>query len=67
MAQGTVYIREAIEEKTIQEIEHILNALEGIERVLVDTDDGEVKIEFSEEIINKQAIIDTLKTYGYTV
>lgn len=67
MAQGTLFIREATQHFQIQQIESILNGLNGVERVLVDTDDGEIKIQFNETIVTKQQILDALKKRNYQV
>ncbi|MRH41436.1 hypothetical protein GH741_01955 [Aquibacillus halophilus] len=65
MAEKTIYVREAVDGKPIQEIENILNQMNGIERVLIDTDDGEVKIEFDEEKVSTDQIISALKQHEF--
>ena len=47
--EETIFIKQATSEKPIQAIEQCLHELNGVERVLIDTDDGEVKIEFDEQ------------------
>ena len=47
--EETIFIKQATSEKPIQAIEQCLHELNGIERVLIDTDDGEVKIEYDEQ------------------
>lgn len=67
MAQGTFIVNEIMDEEMIQEIEMILNSFEGVERVLIDIEDREVKMEFDEKIITKEEIISALKTLGYYI
>ncbi|MDC3416583.1 cation transporter [Aquibacillus salsiterrae] len=67
MANGTVYIRQATDKHTIQHVESILHSLRGMERVLVDTDDGEVKIEYNADITTKEEIVDLLKKNNFDV
>lgn len=67
MAQGTFIVNEIMDVEMIQEIEMILNSFEGVERVLIDIEDREVKMEFDEKIITKEEIISALKTLGYYI
>lgn len=46
MAETSFYVQGATKSEPIQQIEHLLHGLEGIERVLIDTEDGEVKVEY---------------------
>jgi copper chaperone CopZ len=61
MAEETIFVNEATCGKPIQQIERILNQLDGIERVLVDTADGEVKVEFDDKKISRERIVNTLQ------
>ncbi|PGT77940.1 heavy-metal-associated domain-containing protein [Bacillus sp. AFS040349] len=61
MVLETIFVNQATSGKSIQQIEQSLNKLEGIERVLVDTADGEVKVEFDDDKISKEQIILTLQ------
>ncbi|MFD2759611.1 heavy-metal-associated domain-containing protein [Lentibacillus juripiscarius] len=63
MAEITIYANEATSGEPIQQIEQALHQLDGIERVLADTDDGELKIEFDEEKISGKRIVGTLQEY----
>jgi hypothetical protein len=65
MAEETIFVSEAISEEPIQQIEHLLNQLDGIERVLVDTTDGEVMVEFDDRKISKEQIVLTLQQHNF--
>ena len=67
MSSHTIFIKEATSEPGILQVEEILNQLSGIERVLIDTNDGEVKIEFDEKTISKERIITTLIENNFTI
>ncbi|WP_045516060.1 heavy-metal-associated domain-containing protein [Neobacillus niacini] len=67
MGEATIFIKEATGDKQIQQIEQLLNQIEGVERVLVDTNDGEVKIEFDEQKVSKDKILSTLEQNNYHV
>jgi len=67
MANTTIFVQEATTGPTIQSIEALLNELEGIERVLIDTDDGEVKVEFDDSKISKERIVITLQQHNFHI
>lgn len=67
MAEATIFVNEARYELPIQQIEDVLNELDGIERVLIDTGDGEIKVEFDDKKISTERIIATLQEYDYEV
>ncbi|WP_026905902.1 metal ABC transporter ATPase [Paucisalibacillus globulus] len=67
MSEQTIFIKEETSEPEIIKVEEILNQLSGIERVLIDTDDGEVKIEFDEKTISKERIITILIENNFTI
>ncbi|MUK90400.1 hypothetical protein GMD78_18740 [Ornithinibacillus sp. L9] len=67
MNEITFYVKEATSGPTIQEIEDILHELGGIERVLIDTDDGELKIEYNDKQISKERIAITLQQHDYQI
>ncbi|WP_027408459.1 heavy-metal-associated domain-containing protein [Anoxybacteroides tepidamans] len=67
MAETTIFVAEAASQQPIQQIEHLLNGLDGVQRVLIDTADGEVKIEFDERKISKERIIITLQQHNFRV
>lgn len=65
MSEVTISIKEATEGPQIQEIESILNQFDGVDRVLIDTEDGDIKIEFDNKIISKERIAITLQQYDF--
>jgi copper chaperone CopZ len=65
MGEATIFIKEASGERQIQQIEQLINQMEGVERVLVDTEDGELKIEFDDWKISKDDILSTLEQNNY--
>jgi len=67
MAAETIFVNEATSGKPIQEIESLLNQLDGIERVLLDTTDGEVKVEFDDKKISLEQIVTTLKQHNFHI
>ena len=67
MSEETIFINEATSSEPIQQIEQFLHELAGIERVLIDTEDGEVKIEFDEKIVSRERIIITLKQHDFCI
>ncbi|WP_194840786.1 hypothetical protein [Filobacillus milosensis] len=40
----------------IQDVEHILNELAGVERVLIDTEDGKINIKYDDTQISMEHI-----------
>ncbi|WP_338469478.1 hypothetical protein R4Z10_11655 [Niallia sp. XMNu-256] len=67
MTEETIFINEATSGETIQQIEQFLHELNGVERVLIDTADGEVKIQYDEKKISKERIISTLTQHNFTI
>ncbi|WP_112180257.1 hypothetical protein [Paraliobacillus zengyii] len=65
MAEVTIFVKEAVDGKPIQEIESILTQMDGMERVLIDTSDGEVKVQFNEEKVTAEQIATTLREHNY--
>ncbi|MBT2655057.1 heavy-metal-associated domain-containing protein [Bacillus sp. ISL-18] len=64
MANLTIYVKEAVNEQPIQSLESVLSQIEGIERALVDTADGEVKIEYNETQVSPEKIRETVLQHG---
>lgn len=60
----TIYIKEAINEQPLQALEAILLQIDGVERALVDMDDGEVKIVFNETQVNQEKIKQRIQKHG---
>ncbi|MFL6554769.1 MAG: heavy-metal-associated domain-containing protein [Bacillus sp. (in: firmicutes)] len=56
MANMTIYVKEAVNEQPIQTLETILVQMDGVERALVDIEDGEVKIEYNENQVSQENI-----------
>ncbi|WP_033369759.1 heavy-metal-associated domain-containing protein [Siminovitchia fordii] len=63
----TVYIDVANNKQAIEKLEEILLQLNGVERALVDIDDGEVKITFSEKELSHEAILSTISRNGFDI
>ncbi|WP_428908333.1 heavy-metal-associated domain-containing protein [Niallia sp. Krafla_26] len=67
MNEATIFINEATSSEPIQQIEKFLHELYGVERVLIDTEDGEVKVEFDETKVSKERIIITLRQHNFSI
>ena len=61
MAEETILIPSATSRAPIQQIQQLLQGKDGIERVLIDTNDGELKIEYDEKKISSENIHAHLK------
>ncbi|MCM3729505.1 hypothetical protein M3226_28365 [Neobacillus cucumis] len=64
VANLTIYVKDAVNEQPIQSLESILSQMDGIERALVDTEDGEVKIEYNETRVSPEKIKETVLQHG---
>mgnify|MGYP001088016932 CR=1 FL=1 len=64
VANLTIYVKDAVNERPIQSLESILSQMDGIERALVDTEDGEVKIEYNETQVSPEKIKETVLQHG---
>ncbi|MBS2773032.1 hypothetical protein KFV09_16075 [Anoxybacillus rupiensis] len=67
MSEATFFVTEAVSQQPIQQIEQLLNSLEGVERVLIDTADGEIKVEFDDKKISKERMIITLQQHHFHI
>lgn len=67
MADMTVYLKEADKEQPIQTLEAILSGMDGIERALVDIEDGEVKIEYNENELSMEKIMNKILQNGFHI
>ncbi|MDQ0246325.1 copper chaperone CopZ [Bacillus fengqiuensis] len=67
MMETTFFVKEAISEQPIMDIEQILFKMNGVERVLVDTTDGEVKVEFDNKKISRERIVITLQQHNFYI
>jgi cation transport ATPase len=63
----TLYVKEATERGSIQDLENILLKMNGVERALVDTEDGEVKITYNANQISRQELEENIHQKGYHV
>ncbi|WHY83648.1 heavy-metal-associated domain-containing protein [Siminovitchia fortis] len=63
----TIYVDVANNKQAIEKLEQILLQLNGVERALVDPDDGEVKISYSETKLQHEAILSTLSRNGFDI
>jgi copper chaperone len=53
--------------KSEKEVSTILVNLNGVEDVEIDLDDGEVTIEYDDDILGEDDIIDAIEEMGYSV
>lgn len=64
MEDMTIYVKEAIKEQPVQTLESILMEIDGVERALVDMDDGEVKIIYNETLVDQDKIKLRIQRHG---
>lgn len=67
MATITIYVKEATAENPIQTLETLLMNMEEIERALVDTEEGEVKITYDEAQVGEDQIVKRIQQEGFEV
>jgi cation transport ATPase len=67
MGTSTFFINKIDGEKDIQSLEQYLSAIPGIERVLMDTADNELKIEFNEQEIEQKYIVEKIEGQGFKI
>jgi len=60
----TIFVKEATSEEPIKTLETILMQTEGVERALVDIDDGEVKILYDETQVADEKIKNKIQQHG---
>ncbi|MED3553251.1 heavy metal-associated domain-containing protein [Cytobacillus praedii] len=60
----TLFIKEVTSEQPIQILETILIQMDGVERALVDTEDGEVKVTYNDDQITQEQIIARIRHHG---
>ncbi|MCP8970065.1 heavy-metal-associated domain-containing protein [Ectobacillus ponti] len=65
MAEATLHVTDANSAESIQALEGILKDLHGVERALVDTSDGEVKIQYDDTLVSQERIVITLQQHGF--
>jgi copper chaperone CopZ len=64
MEDITFFVKEAVSEEPIQTLETILMGMEGIERALVDIEDGEVKITYNGSRVAQEQIKNRIQQHG---
>lgn len=67
MRKMTIYVEEAKSGRPVQEIEVLLLKEPGVERVLVDVEDGEVKVELDETKIKESHIHRLIEAAGFHI
>ncbi|MCU9612372.1 hypothetical protein OEV98_02195 [Caldibacillus lycopersici] len=67
MAETTIYVQNPPTHTNIQQMEDILLKLDGTIRVLVDTQDGEVKIEYDESKVTVDDLTAALESEHYQI
>ncbi|MGG4268521.1 heavy-metal-associated domain-containing protein [Peribacillus simplex] len=67
MQTTTLYVKEATSEGPILNLESILLKTEGVERAIIDVDDGEIKIDHSEDQLSPDQLITLIEQYGLNV
>lgn len=67
MATMTIFVKEATAENPIQALEKMLMDMEEIERALVDTEEGEVKITYDDAQIGEDQIVKRIQLEGFEV
>ncbi|MFJ7745431.1 heavy-metal-associated domain-containing protein [Peribacillus sp. NPDC097295] len=67
MSTTTLYVREATTEGPILNLESILLNTDGVERAIIDVDDGEIKIEYSEDKLSPGQLVTLIEQYGLNV
>ncbi|MEZ0481776.1 hypothetical protein [Planococcus sp. SSTMD024] len=67
MRKMTIYVADAKSERPIHELEDLLLKEPGIERALVDVEDGEVKLELDETKIKESHVIGLIESAGFHI
>ena len=63
----TLYVEVANDRKSIQQLQSLLMKMNGLERALVDTDDGEVKITYNQQQLSQEEIVNSIKNNGFNL
>ncbi|MBB6453356.1 copper chaperone CopZ [Salirhabdus euzebyi] len=64
---NTLFIKEAQDHDNIQKLESFLMGVTGVERVLIDTDDGEIKVEYDEQMLDLVEITKLINDQGFHI
>ncbi|MFD9626515.1 heavy-metal-associated domain-containing protein [Peribacillus muralis] len=67
MQTTTLYVKEATTEGPIANLESILLKTEGVERAIIDVDDGEIKVDHSEDTLSSDQLVTLIEQYGLNV
>jgi hypothetical protein len=67
MGTSTFFINKINGEKDIQSLEQYLSTIPGIERVLMDTADNELKVVFNEKEIEQKYIVEQIEGQGFQI
>lgn len=65
MDELTIFVEVANDKESIQKLESLLMQMDGVERALVDTEDGEVKITFNQQQLSQNKIVQQIKQHGF--
>ena len=66
-ATMTIFVKEATKETPIQTLEAILTEMDGVERALVDIEEGEVKITYDENRLSEMQIEEKIEQAGFHI
>jgi hypothetical protein len=61
----TIYVKEAKAEQPIQTLEETLVQFNGVDRALLDIEDGEIKIEYNENQVSQEKIREMILEHGW--
>lgn len=50
-----------------RELEKFLLTIDGVERALIDVNDGDLKVEYDEDLISEANVIDEIKNKGIAI
>lgn len=67
MAHSTFFIKDTQGAERIMALENFLLNLPGVERALVDVDDGEVKIEYNDNEIKLNELAQNIEFHGFHI
>lgn len=67
MGTSTFFLGKIKSEHDIQSLEKYLISVTGIERVLMDTDDYEIKVEYDEKTIELKQVAEMINQQGYSI
>lgn len=65
MAEVTLFVENAENAKDIQALENSLMQINGVERALVDIEDGETKISYDENRVTRIDLVRQIEDHGF--